>query len=303
VPGGGTHHPILTRDPVPLARALDALYDEYNRDDSASDPVHLVRPFTDPADREVAGFCAAALAFGRVASVIQSIEELFRILGPRPAAFVRRFDPSVPAPELRRMVHRWTRGEDLAALLWLLRQMLEAAGSIEGFFAEGLNSGDEDVGPALDSFATRALRLDIRRAYGRLPKRPGVCYFFPRPSGGSACKRLNLFLRWMVRRDAIDPGVWTSVPASKLVVPLDTHVIRLGRCLRLTTYTSPGWRMAADITASLRRLDPDDPVRYDFSLCHLGMRNACGFGRRQGDSQCPLKGLCRPRARSRPRRS
>ena len=303
MPGGGTHHPILTHAPVPLARALDALYHEYNRDDSASDPVHLVRPFADPADREVAGFCAAALAFGRVASVIQSIEGLFRILGPRPAAFVRRFDPSGPAPELRRMVHRWTRGEDLAALLWLLRQMLEAAGSIEGFFAEGLGAGDEDVGPALDSFSTRALRLDIRRAYGRLPKRPGVCYFFPRPSGGSACKRLNLFLRWMVRRDAIDPGVWRSVPASKLVVPLDTHVIRLGRCLRLTTYTSPGWRMAADITASLRRLDPHDPVRFDFSLCHLGMRNACGFGRRQGDSQCPLKGLCRPRARSRPRRS
>jgi uncharacterized protein (TIGR02757 family) len=284
-----------------LGPSLEQLYQEYNREESASDPVHLVRPFADGPDREVAGFCAGALAFGRVASVMQSIATLFRIMGPHPAAFVRGFDPAAPHPELRAMVHRWTRGEDLAALLWLLRQMLERAGSLEAFFAEGLKPEDEDVGGALDSFSVRAMALDIKRAYGRRPRRPGVCYFFPRPSGGSACKRLNLFLRWMVRRDEIDLGVWSAVPASRLVVPLDTHVIRLGRCLGLTRYTSPGWRMAADITASLRRLDPEDPVRFDFSLCHLGMRNACGFGRRQGDSQCPLKGLCRPRVRSRSR--
>ena len=157
---------------------------------------------------------------------------------------------------------------------------------------------DDDVGPALDSFASRALRLDVRRAYGRVPRRAGVCYFFPRPSAGSACKRQNLFLRWMVRSDEVDLGVWKRVPPSKLIVPLDTHVIRLGRCLKLTRYISPGWKMAADITASLRRLDPVDPVRFDFSLCHVGMMNACGFGRKQGDSQCPLKGLCRPRQRA-----
>jgi uncharacterized protein (TIGR02757 family) len=194
-------------------------------------------------------------------------------------------------------VHRWIRGDDLVALLWILRQMLERSGSLEQFFLEGYNHDDEDIGPALDSFSTRALALDLRRAYGRLPRRPGVCYFFPRPSAGSACKRLNLFLRWMTRSDEVDLGVWSRVPASKLIVPLDTHVIRLGRCLRLTKYTSPGWRMAADVTASLRALQPDDPIRFDFSLCHVGMMNACGFGRKQGDSQCPLKGLCRPRVR------
>ena len=94
--------------------------------------------------------------------------------------------------------------------------------------------------------------------------------FFARPSAGSGCKRLNLFLRWMVRKDAVDPGGWTSIPRSKLIVPLDTHVIRLGRCLRLTRYASPGWPMAADITASLRAIDPVDPVRFDFSICHVG---------------------------------
>lgn len=283
----------------PLGASLEALYHDYNRGDSAADPVHRVRPFADPADREIAGFCAAALAFGRVASVLSSIDRLLAIMGDRPAAFVRGFDPREPHPELRAMVHRWTRGTDLAALLWILRQMLERSGSIEGFFVEGLAAGAVDIGPALDSFSTRAQALDMRRAYGRLPKRPGVCYFFPRPSAGSACKRLNLFLRWMVRRDEVDLGVWSRVSPAQLIVPLDTHVIRVGRCLRLTRYTSAGWRMAADITASLRRLDATDPIRFDFSICHVGMMNACGFHKPQGDTQCPLKGLCHPRLRRR----
>ena len=278
-----------------LAGRLDSLYHDYNRSDSASDPVHKARPFTEPADREIAAFCAGALAFGRVASVLNSIDNLLASVGPSPAAFVRSFEPEAAPPAMRAMVHRWIRGEDLIALLWILRQMLERSGSIEQFFLEGLKSEDADVGPALDSFSSRALALEIKRAYGRRPRRPGVCYFFPRPASGSACKRLNLFLRWMVRSDEVDLGVWRGVPKSKLIVPLDTHVIRLGRCLGLTRYSSPGWRMAADITASLRALNPDDPVRFDFSLCHVGMMNACGFGRKQGDSQCPLRGLCRPR--------
>ena len=160
-------------------RSTRSVTRDYNREDSASDPVHRVRPFPTPADREVAGFCAAALAFGRVASVLNSIDTLFRIIGPHPAAFVRRFDPTAPHPELRAMVHRWTRGEDIAALLWMLRQMLEQSGSIERFFADGLDPDAEDVGAALDRFSTRALALDIRRAYGRMPKTPGRVLLLP----------------------------------------------------------------------------------------------------------------------------
>jgi uncharacterized protein (TIGR02757 family) len=284
-----------------LGPRLEQLYEAYNREDSASDPIQIVRRYQAPADQEIVGFCAAALAFGRVASVLNTVETLARVLGPEPAAYVRRFDPKAPHPELRAMVHRWTRGVDLVALLWLLRQMIDRSGSIEGFFREGYDPDAVDIGGALDSFSGRAMTLDLKSAYGRrVPARTGVGYFFPRPAAGSGCKRLNLFMRWMVRRDEVDLGAWTSMPRAKaqLIVPLDTHVIRLGRCLRLTRYTSPGWRMAADITASLRAIDPVDPVRFDFSICHVGMMNACGFGRRQGDAQCPLKGICRPRARA-----
>ena len=279
-----------------LKPTLDRLYADFNYPDSAADPIQIVRRFDRAEDREVVGFCAAALAFGRVASVLQSIEALLRVMGPHPAAFVRHFVAGRDKAALEPLVHRWIRGRDLAALILVLQRMLRESGSVEKFFLEGDDPTQPDVGAALNSFSERALRTNLRDAYGpRLPKRPGVCYFFPRPAAGSACKRLNLFLRWMVRRDAIDLGVWDGLNAARLVVPLDTHVIRLGRCLRLTRYASPGWKMASDITAALRRVYPDDPVRYDFSLCHVGMMNACGYGRSQGDAQCPLRGLCRPR--------
>jgi uncharacterized protein (TIGR02757 family) len=292
----------------PLKLTLDRLYADYNHQDSATDPIQIVRRYARPDDREVVAFCAAALAFGRVASVLQSIERLMTIFthkGDRPADFVRRFDPRRDAPAFDGLVHRWIRERDLVALVWVLKQMLDRSTTIEGFFLEGYDSAAADVAPALDSFSARAMALDLTAAYGRSSTRSGqvrgVAYFFPRPSKGSACKRLNLFLRWMVRRDALDLGIWTRVSPSKLVVPLDTHVIRVGRCLQLTRYTSPGWAMARDITVSLQQIDPADPVRYDFSLCHLGMMNACGFSRAQGDAQCPLRGVCRPRARTRRR--
>jgi uncharacterized protein (TIGR02757 family) len=282
-----------------LRSVLERLYAEFNYPDSATDPIQIVRRYTRSDDREVVGFVAAALAFGRVTSVLQSIERVLAVMGSRPAAYVQRFDPRRDAAAFDGIVHRWTRERDIVALVWVMHQMIASAGSIEAFFVRDDDAASPDVQGALDSFSTRALALDLRAAYGRVPRRPGVCYFFPRPSAGSACKRLNLFLRWMVRKDALDLGVWSRVPAARLVVPLDTHVIRVGRCLKLTTYTSPGWRMAREITASLRVLDPDDPVKYDFALCHLGMMNACGFSRAQTDSQCPLRGLCHPRSRPR----
>ncbi|HEX4347790.1 MAG TPA: TIGR02757 family protein, partial [Vicinamibacterales bacterium] len=286
-----------------LKPTLDRLYTDFNNPDSAADPIQIVRRYTRPDDAEIVGFCAAAIAFGRVSSVLQSIERLAAIMGPAPADYVRRFDPDAERARFDGFVHRWTREVDLVALLWIVKQMLDERGSIEEFFVAGDPGSTEDVGDALESFSARALALDQRRAYGRKVPRstrsaPGAAYFFPRPSVGSGCKRLNLFLRWMVRKDALDLGLWSRVRPSRLVVPLDTHVIRVGRCLGLTKYTSPGWKMARDITSSLRRIDPEDPVKYDFALCHLGMMNACGFSRPQKDAQCPLRGVCRPTVRT-----
>lgn len=264
-----------------LKLALDTLYENFNAPEAALDPIQIVRRYANVADREIVAFVAAGLAFGRVASVMQSIETVTAVMGPSPFAFVRDFDPKRDGAVLKSFVHRWVRGRDVVHMLTVLRDMIREFGSIERCFADGLDPSHEDLAPAIEAFSARA----------------GKSYFFAKPSSGSACKRMNLFLRWMVRRDAVDPGGWTLVPASKLLIPLDTHTIRVGKCLRLTKRTSPGWKMAADITAALRKLDALDPVRYDFSLCHLGMMGSCGYETRQGSTQCPLKAHCKPARR------
>lgn len=282
--------------PMPAFRErLNQLYADFNHPDAAFDPVQVVRRYPRLEDREIIAFIAAGLAFGRVASIVASIEAVCAVLGPSPAKTVRRFDPARDGTALLSLGHRWITGRDLVALVWILRRMLDEAGSIEAYFARGCSDEAVDVAAALESFSTRARGIDLKPAYGRVPGSPGVHFFFSRPSSGGACKRLNLFLRWMVRKDGIDPGGWQTPSAAQLVIPLDTHIIRTGQCLRLTRRVSPGWMMAADITTALRRMDPADPVRYDFSLCHLGMMGACGYKTKQRDAQCPLKGACRPR--------
>jgi uncharacterized protein (TIGR02757 family) len=277
-----------------LRPKLDTLYAEFNARHSVNDPVWFAHKFERRPDQEVVAFIAAALAFGRVQSVINSIDGMLQVMGPSPAAFVRGFDPARDRRCFDHLVHRWTNGADFAALTWILHQMIDRSGSIENFFSDGMPAGAVDVAEGLQSFSTRALAIDTRPIYGRAKPQPGVAYFFSRPSSGGACKRLNLFLRWMVRHDRVDLGVWSKVRPAQLIVPLDTHVIRVGQCLRLTMLKSPGWRMAADITRALREIDPIDPVKFDFSICHLGMMNACGFGKGTGDGRCPLRGACRP---------
>ena len=278
-----------------LAPELDRLYDGFNVANATADPVQFVWRYDDPADREVVAMIAGALAFGRLASVLASIERVLEVLGPSPSVWLEALDVADARTRLSPIVHRWTQGDDVTALLLVIATLRRRHGSLEDCFVTHDDPSAADIAPGLEGFAREACGVDVSSAYGGgPPRRPGVGYFFPRPSGGSACKRLNLFLRWMVRADAVDPGGWRRIARSRLVIPLDTHTIRVGRCLRLTRYLSPGWRMAADITATLRRLDPVDPVRYDFSLCHMSMMGACGWGRAIGSAQCPLKGYCRP---------
>ena len=283
-----------------LATTLERLYREYGRCGAGDDPIDCVRIYPDPADREIAGFIAAGLAFGRVAGIMASVRAVLAAMGESPAAFVRRFEPARDAAPLLPLAHRWVRGRDLVALLAILRHVLDEAGSLEAFFLAGDDPAEPDIRSGLESFCLRARAVDLQAVCGRIDARPGAHAFFPLPSAGSACKRLNLFLRWMVRRDAVDLGAWTRVSPARLIIPLDVHVIRVGQCLGLTRHVSPGWRMAASITASLRQVDPADPVKYDFALCHVGMQGLCGFRTPAGDSRCPLRGACRPRARRRP---
>jgi uncharacterized protein (TIGR02757 family) len=255
-----------------LRRRLEALYLQYDPRFVDPDPLQFVRAQKTRADREVVGLLASSLAYGNVAQIKKSIATVLALLGPRPAEAVRHLDPLASARRLSGFRHRFNDGRDVACLLFFARQMIESHGSVEGFFAEG-HSAHPDVGPALASFSARALALDHGGLYrGRgLPARAGVRFFFPSPEDGSACKRLNLYLRWMVRRGGVDLGLWRLVEPSALVIPLDAHVYAIARRVRLTRYKSPGWAMAADITRRLRRLDPEDPVKYDFAFHRMGL--------------------------------
>jgi len=290
-----TRSPDDPMSPSPLASSLERLYESFDHPESALDPIQIVRRYPRVEDREIVAFVAAGLAFGRVASVMASVEAVCAVMGATPGAFVRDFAPRRDGVALRHLVHRWTRGDDIIGLLWILRALIEAHGSLELAFAAGLRADAPHVGDALERFSTEARGVDLRPVYGpRVPDRPGAYYFFSRPSTGGACKRLNLFLRWMIRRDGVDPGGWQAIPASQLIVPLDTHTIRVGKCLRLTKRVSPGWKMAVDITDALRLVDAADPIRYDFALCHLSMMGSCGWRTKRGNAQCPLRGLCKP---------
>ena len=278
------------RDDV-LRTTLDLLQDRYGATYLETDPVCFPRRYPAPEDREVAAFLATALAYGRVAQIKKSLDRIGSVLGPRPAAFIRKFDPVRHRPVLSGFVHRFNDATDLGLLLYFLRQMLRRNGSLEGFFLAGYQADHEDIGPALSSFVARALALDCTPWHpsGKLPARAGVRFFLPSPADGSTCKRLNLFLRWMVRPDdGVDMGLWSGVRASQLVIPLDTHVSRISMAIGLTSRRTIDWKMACEVTARLRRIEPADPVRYDFALCRLGMLESCP--RHADPSSCPLCG-------------
>ena len=256
-----------------LRNRLEELYRQYDHRFVTPDPLEFVRAQATDADREVVGLLASGLAFGTVAQIKRSIAAVLEALGPRPAEAVAALHPREVAARLRAFRHRWLDGRDVACLLFLAKQMRASHGTVEAFLAEGLSPADADVGPALASFSARALALDHGGLYRgrRLPKDAGVRYFFPSPEGGSACKRLNLYLRWMARRDGVDLGVWRRPDPSQLVLPLDAHTFAIARRVRLTRYRSAGWAMALDVTRRLRQLDPKDPVKYDFAFHRMGL--------------------------------
>lgn len=256
-----------------LRRRLDELYRQYDHSFLDPDPLEFVHHQTNAEDREVAGLIASALAYGNVRQIKRSIAAVLEVLGPHPARSIRGLTPKEALRRLGPFKHRFNDGRDVACLLLFVRQILAAEGSIEAFFARGHDSQASDVGAALASFAQRVLALDPHGLYGPgpLPDKAGVRFFFPSPDDGSACKRLNLFLRWMVRRGGVDLGLWTAVEPRALVIPLDAHVYAIARRVGLTRLKSPGWSMAVDITRRLRRLDPDDPIKYDFALQRMGL--------------------------------
>jgi len=274
-----------------LREVLERVERESGRSFLANDPLSFPRLYAGAADREAAAFLSAGLAYGRVAAIRASLADLFRRLPEGPGAFIRGFDTRRDARRLDGFVHRFNTGADIALLCRVMRAMIEGAGSLEAFFLAGDDPATPDVGPALAVFSARALAL-AERFDGR-PPAPGFRYLFPSPAGGSACKRLCMLLRWLCRPDdGVDLGLWHGVAPARLIVPLDTHIARISRLLGLADRATPDWKMALQVTAGLRRLDPEDPVRFDFPLAHLGISEGCTGRPGEVCVPCPVAGLC-----------
>ena len=277
---------------------LDNFLDNFPRERHLSnDPVQFVHRYEDPRDREIVGLIAAVFAYGNVKSVIRTVDAALQYLGNSPSRTLATFDPRKEARRLRGFYHRFNTNRDLAVLFWIIRRALEEYGSLEAVFTAGLSPADTDIGAGLENFCKTLLGFGHEQFYprGELKRRIGVRFFFPRPSEGSACKRLNLYLRWMVRpEDGIDCGVWKSVAPRQLVIPLDTHIARISSYIGLTEMRSPGWAMALEITRNLRALHAEDPLRYDFALCHLGIAGDCPRKRNlEKCARCPIVAICR----------
>jgi uncharacterized protein (TIGR02757 family) len=279
------------------ARALKPLLDAFAASPDwssrrAFDPIEFPGRYEDPRDVEVAGLLGAALAYGRADLFKPKVDGLLKQMGASPAAFVSALDVHGARKLLAGFVYRFNLGADVAVLLLGAGAVLRAHGSLEAAFVAGGDDLHGALGHFIGAIRTAAPLPQIRKALGR---ERGLHHLLPHPLGPGAAKRLNLYLRWMVRGpDGIDFGVWKSVSPSRLMIPLDTHVMRIARLLGLTARRDASWRTAQEVTASLRLLDAADPVKYDFALCHYGMSGACpAVPVRENCLRCPLRGECR----------
>lgn len=259
-----------------------------------SDPVALVRRYSDPADQEIAGLLASSFAYGQVGVFMPRIERVLEGMGPSPRRWVEGFEPERERAALEWFSYRFHRAADLGALLAGMRTIVEEAGSLGAWVARSWEATGS-LRHALGAFTERIRSSGLERARPVFGEPAAFDHLLADPLRGSASKRLLLFLRWMVRKDEVDLGTWEGLlPRSALVVPLDTHLHRIARLLGLTSRRDASWRTAEEITASLSRLDPEDPVRYDFVLCHLGMSGLCPVRRdRDRCLSCTLRAECR----------
>ena len=254
-----------------LKSYLDRLYITYDLSYLSTSALKFPRRYDRPEDIEVVGFIASCFAYGRVEGFTPPIDALLEALGPHPSQFLLHFDPRRDAERLRGFSYRFNTAKDAICLFWIIRQALERHGSLRALYLSGYSDRQEDTRMALTAFIDHLLHLDPRPVYRKGHLSGGMHYLLPSPARGGACKRLHLFLRWMVRRDHIDFGLWPEVTPAKLIIPLDTHVAQVSKHLCLTRRKSPGLAMALDITRNLRCFDAAVPVMYYFALCRLGM--------------------------------
>jgi len=269
---------------------LERLYARYNhRVFVPPDPLQFVYRYTDRRDMEIAAFLASGLAYGRVRQIERSLTQLLGRMDNAPFRFTSHFD-DLGRAKLRSFKHRFTTGDDISDLLALFRRVFDDYGSLESFFAQGYHSEDDTVVPALDRFCDSLCQMHG----ASVPA--GLNYLLANPSRGSASKRLNLFLRWMVRGDEVDLGLWKGIDQAKLIVPMDVHMSRLCRILGLHDDKTISLSTARKVTGAFAQMNPGDPVKYDFALSRIGILEDCHGRPHPACASCELRRICAMRA-------
>ncbi len=248
-----------------LYELLELCHERYNRPDFISDdPVQIPHQFSLKEDIEISAFLTALIAWGRRDIIIRNAQRLMERLDGSPFAFVMQASEKEMG-RLSDFVHRTFNGVDAVALLLALRRAYAQAGGLETIFVEGIRPQASDVGEAIVHARTYLTQTDYfpARTHKHLAN----------PASGSSAKRINMFLRWMVRRDrrGVDFGLWANISPSLLLCPLDVHTGTVGRQLGLLSRTQNDWKATLELTAKLRQFSPEDPVKYDFSLFGLGV--------------------------------
>lgn len=252
---------------INLKQKLDYYDNVFDKSKIEPDPLQFPHLFNDEKDIEVMAFIASVFAYGNVKQIINSLNTFLLIVKKQPSEFISNISASKNLST--DFVHRFYSPKDILHLFRLLNMAYNEYGSLKKLFLSGYNSEEENLRNAITNFNNYFLSK-AKNEFKKLSR--GIIFMFPLPEKGSACKRMNLFLRWMVRKDELDFGLWKEIPTSKLIIPVDTHIARICKQLKLTKRKNVSWKMAEEITNNLKRFDADDPVKYDFAICHIGIR-------------------------------
>lgn len=251
-----------------LKQKLDQHYKAFDKSQLMPDPLQFPHLFKNEKDIEVMAFIASVFAYGNVKQIINSLDKFLLVCNNKPYHFITNFSNQNTKPHFS-FIHRFYSSNDVIQFFQLLKIVYEEFGSLKKLFLRGYNPKDENLKNAVTNFNKYFLDK-AQKEFKTLSR--GIVFMFPLPEKGSACKRINLFLRWMITKDDLDFGLWLEIPTSKLIIPVDTHIAKICKRLKLTKRKNVSWKMAEEITTNLKKYDADDPVKYDFAICHIGMR-------------------------------
>jgi uncharacterized protein (TIGR02757 family) len=254
-----------------LKRKLDYHFRYFGKEKISPDPLEFLHKYTNHNDIEIIGFLASLVAYGNVRQIISTLIEIEKILHNEPYNYLMHFEMKRAAKDFKNLKHRFYSQDDFISLFEILHQVYLAYPNLKELFLLYYFDDEPDLKNAIACFSKNLLNLCLK-CNNHANISSGLKFMFPDPLKGSACKRMNLFLRWMIRKDDLDFGLWNEIPTCKLTIPVDTHVARICRGLKLTHRKNVSWKMAEEITRNLKKFDPVDPVKYDFAICHIGMR-------------------------------